>query len=145
MKVLFVCRSNGGRSKSAELFFRSLTKDYEVDSAGTTVEEDEQSWKSGAPRPKGLVRKVMKEYFGIDMSNEKRKQLTPEILKNANRVVVILDKEEQKGLPPYFKDFNGKLTFWEIKDMRDEEDEKAIKDRQAEIRKRVEDLIKELG
>src|ERR671924_1728340 len=75
--VLFVCVENAGRSQMAEGFFRKYAyKGHITLSAGTKP--------SGEVNP--LAIQVMKE-VGIDISNQRSKDLTEDMIRNATIVV----------------------------------------------------------
>ena len=54
---------------------------------------------------------VMRE-VGFDLSKQTRKQLTPELAKVANKIIVM---DEKGNLPDYLLG-SGKVTFWDIED-----------------------------
>ena len=77
--VLFVCVENAGRSQIAEGFFRKYApRGYVTLSAGTKP--------SGEINP--LVVEVMKE-VGIDISNQKSKEITEDMMRNSEKIVNI--------------------------------------------------------
>ena len=77
--VLFVCVGNSGRSQMAEAFFNQLPLEKaRATSAGTSL--------SDTVDPN--VARVMKE-VGIDISRNRPKKLTADILKQADRVVTM--------------------------------------------------------
>ncbi len=78
-KVLFVCVHNSGRSQMAEAFFNQIAGNKaKVFSAGT------QSVSEINP----TVVKVMRE-AGLDISHQKPKLLTLEMMENADRVIAM--------------------------------------------------------
>lgn len=84
-KVLFVCVHNSGRSQMAEAFFNHLAKDgAKATSAGT----------SPASRINPTVAEVMQE-TGIDIRRQRPRPLTPQLLKNADRVITMGCGEEE--------------------------------------------------
>jgi len=77
--ILFVCVGNSGRSQMAEAFFNQLALGKaRATSAGT----------SPSDRVDPTVVEVMKE-AGIDISRNRPKKLTTDILKQADRVVTM--------------------------------------------------------
>jgi protein-tyrosine-phosphatase len=75
--ILFVCVENAGRSQMAEGFFRKYApKGYATLSAGT----------KSVSEINPLALQVMKE-VGIDISNQRSKDLTEDMLRNATTVV----------------------------------------------------------
>ena len=137
MKVLFICWGNSGRSQFAEGFFRKLVSQHEVMSAGTNANERNAFFGTDhLPQP---VMQVMDE-AGIDVSSQRRKQLTEQMVKDADLVVGIIDK---KSLPEYVLK-SPKFRHWDIADPKD----KSLDiHRQArdEVRAAVEKLVAELG
>ena len=123
--ILFVCVENAGRSQMAEGFFRKYaTIDYEPLSAGT------QPVDSINP----LAIQVMRE-VGIDISNQKSKILSEEMIKRASRTVNMgcIDKKACPAL--FMKD----ITEWSIPDPKG----KSI-DEVRRIRDVIEINVKEL-
>lgn len=75
--VLFVCVENAGRSQMAEGFFRRYApRGYMTLSAGTKPLRDINP----------LAIKVMKE-VGIDISNQKSKDITEDMMRNSTKIV----------------------------------------------------------
>ncbi|MCL4379314.1 MAG: low molecular weight phosphatase family protein [Candidatus Marsarchaeota archaeon] len=138
-KVLFICKMNAGRSQIAEGFLENLTKKYKALSAGVDVARE---GKDGKPLP-SIVLEVMQE-LGYDLSNHRRKQVTPEMIKEAGRVIIILQKPEiENYVPDYIKN-SPKAEYWDIEDMAGRDKDFFIEKRN-EIRKCVEALIKGSG
>ena len=78
-KVLFICVQNAGRSQMAEALFNALAVGRAVGmSAGTRPAE----------RVHPEVVEAMKE-VGIDMSANKPKMLTPEMVSEADKVITM--------------------------------------------------------
>lgn len=137
-KVLFICRGNVGRSQFGEMLLKRLRPDFLVSSAGTWV------YKDGGGNQDG---KKIGEYgddfrnilttmdeVGIDMRNNVRTQLTEEMLKSFDDVIVMA---EPYSLPSYFKDYPN-LEFWDVPDAKDQDLDFHRKVRD-EINKRVEE------
>lgn len=85
VKILFVCSGNTCRSPLAEAITRRLVKeagrkDVQVASAGTSA------W-NGAAASDGALLVGMER--GLDLSTHRSRQLTPEILKEADLVLVM--------------------------------------------------------
>src|SRR5574338_360459 len=75
--VLFVCVQNAGRSQMAEGFFRKYApNDHEVISAGTVP----------TSQINPVAVEVMKE-VGIDISNQKPKDLTEDMIEDATTII----------------------------------------------------------
>ena len=133
MTILFVCKANVGRSQMAESIFNRLSKKYRAFSAGTDVGSNE-----GKPLHE-LVIGCMTEQ-GYDLSNNKRKQLTAEMVQAADKIIVMTEK---KDLPLYLKDLPNAI-FWSVDNPKDKSYEFHCATRD-QIKKLVETLVKEIG
>ena len=110
MKVLFVCRANSGRSQMAmELYNRHYPR--EAESAGTKVDEPGQLL---AERPTARSAIEAMKQIGIDMSANRRRQLTPGMLDHYDHVVVLA---ETKSIPAYLNTWPA-AEMWHIEDTR---------------------------
>lgn len=128
-RILFVCVENAGRSQMAEGFFRKYApKGYEVISAGTkpTLEINP------------IAVDAMKE-IGIDLSTQKPKLLTNEIIKNSilNVNMGCMDKTECPAV------FMKNSLDWNIEDPKGKSIEK-IREIRDDIEKKVRQLCKTL-
>jgi len=132
MKLLFICRANVGRSQMASVFFNKLSKKNQSIGAGTHVVE-----KEGQPLHEFVVG-CMAE-IGYDLSKNIRKQLTLEMAKEADKIIVITGKE---NLPDYID--MKKVIFWDIEDAKDMSYEFHCKIRD-QIKSLVEKLVEEVG
>jgi arsenate reductase len=124
--VLFICVENAGRSQIAEAFFRKYApKGYSILSAGTSP--------TGEINP--IVIQVMKE-IGIDISKQKSKIITEEMISNASIRVNMgcMDKESCPTL------FIHNLLEWGIEDPKG----KPI-DKVREIRDEIEQMVRQLA
>jgi len=126
-RVLFVCVENACRSQMAEAFLNKLSSGKIVaSSAGVKPAE--------RVNPKAV--EVMRE-IGIDMSKQKPKMLTREVIEEADKVITMgcgadvcpapLVESEDWGI----EDLSGK-SMEKFREVRDE------------IKRRVEKLIKEM-
>lgn len=123
--ILFVCVENAGRSQMAEGFFnKSAPEGYRALSAGTKP----------VSQINPVVIDVMKE-VGIDISNQKSKEITEDMMRNSFKTVNMgcMDKESCPTL------FLPNVLDWNLEDPKD----KPI-DKVREIRDEVEQRVKEL-
>jgi len=131
-EILFICSGNVGRSQMAEAFWNGLSKNYHASSAGTSVGERE------GEHLHGYVLDAMRE-LNYDLSERVRKQLTQDMVRDAYRVVSMVDKET---LSKYITD-PSKVIFWGVADARGTslEFHRNVRD---QIKSLVEDLYREL-
>ncbi len=142
-KVLFVCYANIGRSQVAQACFDQLSQ-YDSDSAGIGVDEaiarrNNPSGKMKDVRDQRSVEYIRKA-FGVDISERERQQLTPEMVDEADLVIVIAEKNTW---PDYLQE-GGKVVFWDIPDAYGHDDNFA-NDVYRQVQDRVELLVKEIG
>jgi aquaporin Z len=129
--VLFVCVENAGRSQIAEAFFRKYTP-----TGYMTV--------SGGTRPAGeinpIVVQAMKE-IGIDISKQKSKILTEDMIRNA-AVRVNMGCMDKEACPTLFI---HDLQEWRIEDPKGKPIEKVREirdDIEQRVRRLAADLVK---
>ena len=128
--VLFVCVQNAGRSQMAEGFFRKYApKGYATSSAGTKPVSEINP----------LAMQVMKE-VGIDISKQKSKDLTEDMIRNASTVV------NMGCIDNYFCPtvYIPKVIDWGIEDPKGKPIEK-VREIRDEIERRVRELAAELN
>ena len=113
MKILFICAGNVGRSQIAEAIFNNIAQGkYTAISAGTKVKRGDSNREGQKIKDKDMnIVAVMKE-IGIDISDYTRKQLTPEMFDEADKVIVMNPSE---NIPEYVKQ-SPKTIFWEVPD-----------------------------
>ena len=146
MKILFVCRANVGRSQMAQAFFDSLST-HESETAGTMVAELRKEGQTLAGRARELeptaavnfVIEVMR-LEGLDVSQNVRNQLTPQMVHSADKIVVI---EEKASWPDYLLS-SDKVLFWDMEDVVDQ-DLEFTRNTRDELKRRVEELVREVG
>jgi protein-tyrosine-phosphatase len=129
-KILFVCVENAGRSQMAEGFAKHYSNGkVEAISAGTMPSKEVNP----------LVIQVMQEK-GIDISKNKPKQITMQMVQDADAIIVM--GCSAKGFCP--APLLGKVVDWNIEDPKGKSLEKAREIRD-EIEKKVKELIKEIS
>ena len=135
MRVLFVCRANGGRSPMAEAFFNRLSKRNRASSAGVDVAAE---GKSGMPaNPKNVA--VMGQ-AGYDISGHRRRQLTRAMSGKADVIVFMASRSK---LPASLKG-SKKVRLWRIPNPRNK-NMAARRRIRNKINTKVEALIGEMG
>jgi protein-tyrosine-phosphatase len=123
--ILFVCVENAGRSQIAEGFFNKYApKGYEAISAGTKP----------ISQINPIAVEVMRE-TDIDISNQKSKELTEDMIRNSSNIVNMgcMEKESCPTL------FLQNLLDWNIEDPKGKPIEKV-----REIRDEIDQRVKEL-
>jgi arsenate reductase (thioredoxin) len=129
-KILFVCLENAGRSQMAEGFFKKYcTGDYEPISAGTRHKSQIDP----------VAVEVMKE-IGIDISCQKPKELTEDMMLNAAKIISMgcMDKNFCPTL------FVPKVVDWGIEDPKDKPVE-MVREIRDEIEKRIKEVVEQIG
>ena len=124
--ILFVCVENAGRSQMAEGFFNKYApKGYEAISAGTKP----------VSQLNPIAVEVMRE-AGIDISNQKSKELTEDMIHNSSNIVNMgcMEKESCPTL------FLQNLLDWNIEDPKDKPIEK-VREIRDEINQRVKEIV----
>lgn len=126
MKILFVCLGNVARSQIAEAYYNYFTKSNDTISAGLL-----DFTPAKYVHPVEEVVQIMKEE-GIDVSKNKVKFITKEMVENSDKIFAMCKKEE---CPDFLLNSN-KVTFWEIDDPYDTslDNHKKIRD---EIKSKV--------
>ena len=124
--VLFVCIENAGRSQIAEGFFKKYApKEFKVLSAGTKPVSQIN-----------LIAIQAMEEIGMDVSTQKSKELTDEMIRNSDYIVNMgcMDKSFCPAI------FLPKVIEWNLPDPKGKsiEQVRVIRD---EIEKRVKELV----
>jgi len=129
MRILFVCEGNMMRSQMAEAFYNSLTNSSTATSAGATAETKDHI----SPRAIEVLDEV-----GIDGRNLRPKQVTPEMVKWADRVVYF----PSDFMPDYVKD-DPKSEHWDVVDphYHREQGMSLVQNVRDDIQRRVETLL----
>jgi len=133
-KVVFICRRNRFRSQIAEGLYNSLAKNGSVGvSCGSlTLPEERDILFKNFERVNNTIL-AMKNH-GIDISKNYVKQLTPEILKDAGKIIILTDK---KDIPDWVNEYPHE--YWEAIDYPGkptlEESEETIQTLEQQIKK----------
>lgn len=116
MKVLFVCKSNVGRSQMAETIFNQLAGGkHTALSAGIEAIGSEGLDLNGISLKDRASSKYVLECLkevGIDASNNSIKRLTPAMVKNSDQIFVMTSPD----MTPDFLKNNKNIIYWKIED-----------------------------
>lgn len=137
MKILFVCKSNFGRSQIAEALFNDKSKKHIAKSAGTEDGRVIGHKLSDFLEHANLF--LCMDEIGLDIKNKYSKLLTEDMLNDADRVYVMAEKETW---PAFLKE-SSKVIFWKVDDMCGESLERFRYTREK-VKKLVDDLILEI-
>jgi protein-tyrosine-phosphatase len=143
MNTLFVCKSNVGRSQIAEAIFRQLSKEkHFVQSAGIEALGDEGKNLDGMllkdRDSSKYVIECLKE-IGIDVSNSVIKKLTSEMVKNSDKIFIMVKSDT---VPEFLKE-NSKVIYWDIEDPSGKtlENHRQTRDKIKELIEKILDLV----
>ncbi|HSX33038.1 MAG TPA: low molecular weight phosphatase family protein [Candidatus Saccharimonadales bacterium] len=131
-KVLFICHANAGRSQMAMGFYNQLYPGMAT-SAGTEV--DQPGGRVG-DRPQAVHSVQAAREHGLDIGNNIRHQLTPELLDACDLAVVITNRAT---VPQYVLD-SPKVEYWRVADPAGVPLKKA-----EEVRDHLEQRVRELA
>jgi len=120
-QILFICVHNSGRSQMAEAFFNSIAPGKAIAVSAGTQPDD---------RVDPTVVAVMKE-VGIDISGNKPKALTVEMLDSAHKAVTMGCMEDQTCPAAFIE-----TEDWGLDDPKGQPMEK-VREIRDEIRRRV--------
>jgi arsenate reductase (thioredoxin) len=128
--ILFVCVENAGRSQIAEGFFNKYAPEgHKAISAG----------KKPVSQINPIAIDVMKE-VGIDISNQKSKDITEEMMRNSV-IIVNMGCMERESCPTLFL---HNLIDWNMEDPKGKSIEK-VREIRDEIEQRVKELVADLN
>lgn len=130
-KLLFVCEGNMMRSQMAEAFYNALTKSNDASSAGATAETKDHISKRAIEAMSDI---------GYDVSNLKPKQLTEQMVNEADKVVYF----PSDYMPDYVKQ-SEKSELWDVIDphYHKEEGMPLVHKVRDDIMKQVKKIIEE--
>ena len=128
MKMLFVCKSNVGRSQMAEVFFEKKSKNGEVKSAGCNPGK----WDGKSLKETTHVTPCMDE-VGIDVRKRVSKRITLEMVDWADKIVVF--NSDKADWPDCLKN-SKKVEVLDVEDPRH-----GDLDKHREIRDEIKGLV----
>ena len=136
----------------AEAFFNRLSR-HQASSAGIRVGDQagqtlaDRSREPAASDTPGNMLRIMQEEEGLDLTGNRRTQLTPEMVEQADRVFVIAPDEPY---PDYLQnpasdgEVGDKVTFWEIPDLFGAPYD-SVRQLKEQIKEQVRRLVAETG
>jgi protein-tyrosine-phosphatase len=101
--ILFVCKENKYRSQMAEALFNKMTTKHHAISASGAEPADKIS-------EEAIL--LLKQVYGIDMSNQKSKRLTKSMLDSASKIIILCEPKDCILIPK-----NYKTEHWDIPKM----------------------------
>lgn len=134
--VLFICEGNVFRSQMAEGFYRHYFPEGNAMSAGTHVQPHWEGKKVGERFDDAIVA-MQKEQ--IDIAQQTMKKLTPAMLSDARRVIVV--GEIVAGVPDFLKAWPN-VVYWDVLDPG--YGHSSIEDARDAIQDKVEALVAEM-
>ena len=139
MTVLFICRANTGRSQIAETFFNKMAPEgWQAISGGTLVNNKEHKRVMDRPKIEPLLRSMKEASF--DIGRNIRKEITPEMVRSADRIVVMAEPET---IPDFLRG-NSNTEYWDVPDPKEVVYEEMNKVRDV-IQEKVLGLIRDIG
>ena len=109
-KIIFICKGNIFRSPVAKAFYNQLAKDgSKAFSYGTWVgKEGNQGLRVSLYPGLGILMDILKKY-NLDISNEHCEQLKEEYLKDADKIIVMTERE---FIPDWLNKYD--YEYWEV-------------------------------
>ena len=138
MKVLFICKSNFGRSQIAESIFNLISKKDVATSAAIEKGRVTGHLLKDFPEHGNLL--VCMDEIGIDLRENVAEPLTPERVQNADQIIVMAEKETW---PDYLRE-SDKTIHWKIDDPCGQSltEFRRVRD---QIEKLVKDVVREMN
>jgi len=129
--TLFVCRANVGRSQAASALYNKRFGEQSK-SAGTMVGTPGEQVKNR--KGADVIIDILRE-DDIDISHNRRVQLTEEMASNFDRIVVLAEPE---AIPQWLRR-HPKAIFWNIQDTK-QQDNATTRRIIGEIKAKIEEL-----
>lgn len=137
MKILFICKSNFGRSQIAESLFNHISNKHVAISAGIETGRVTGHKLKEFPEHENLF--ICMDEIGIELRDNIAKRLKAKMLNDVDIVVSMIKPE----LLPKLINKRYKIIYWDIKDMCGES-LGIYRNTRDKIQKNVENLVKEI-
>ena len=110
MKIMFVCRSNTGRSQVAEALYNKITQSKNAISTGTIVKDGIKT--VGEKSATDLIAAM--KMRSIDISSNERTQISKDMVEDVDKVIVMAEPE---NIPDWLKNNTntGKLKISKVR------------------------------
>jgi len=131
MKIMFVCRSNTGRSQVAEALYNKITQSKNAISTGTIVKDGIKT--VGEKSATDLIAAM--KMRSIDISSNERTQISKDMVEDVDKVIVMAEPE---NIPDWLKNIK-QYEYWKIEDIKGKNLEDSVS-----IINRIELKVKEL-
>lgn len=149
-RILFVCFGNVNRSQTAKVLYNRMNGKKKAESAGLDVEDGEgptvaswgETWakKLGIESYQPKAQILLLDEYGIDIANEPRMRMTPELL---NKYDLVVNIAERSQTPDWLRGKN--VIWWDVSDpgLAETDEAKMLQTKFAvhEIEKRVRELV----
>ncbi|VVB82126.1 Low molecular weight phosphotyrosine protein phosphatase [uncultured archaeon] len=135
MKILFICKYNAFRSRTAEEYFKKINKNPKISTIsrglimGGNSDKEQQD--------------ISKKLLGINIAKRKPLSLTIKDLKEADLIVVVANDIPKIIFNYRSKSLFKKIVIWKIKDEQ-MQNKKNIKNIILSIKRKVEQLNQKL-
>jgi len=132
-KIVFICKGNMHRSPIAAALYNSFKKDDSfAESYGTMVNVEGRTGQKLSSFPTiAIFIKILKDAYGIDISNHVCAQVVPSVLDGVDKIIMIAQDD---SIPDWLRSY--KYVKWELPDpefMTEEDAKKDIKGIKAKV------------
>ena len=131
MKILFVCKYNRFRSRTADVYFKKINKNNKITSSSAGI------FQGSYPLDKTQVR-VGKE-LGLNIEGKPR-AISTDLLRNIDLIVIVANDVPESLFNPRYQ----KIIKWNISDVKEGKDYEADRKVMKRIFKKVDELNKRL-
>ena len=129
MKILFVCKYNRFRSRTADVYFKKINKNNKITSSSAGI------FQGSYPLDKTQVR-VGKE-LGLNIEGKPR-AISTDLLRNIDLIVIVANDVPESLFNPRYQ----KIIKWNISDVKEGKDDGKDRKVMKKIFKKVDELNK---